>query len=162
MEKGRFYFLVDKYFIDFPDPSLMQNKESEDGTVYGRPCFYAFKEKDSEIYWMIPISSKVEKYKEKYREKVAKYGRCDTIAFGWILDQERAFLIQDMCPAIDEYIGEEYNYSIKNHLPVEMSRKEKATIESKAKRILYYVRGGKHLVFPDILKIEKELKSKFK
>ena len=28
MDIGHFYYLNDQYFIDFPDPKLMQNKET--------------------------------------------------------------------------------------------------------------------------------------
>lgn len=33
MKKGNFYFLNDQYFIDFPDSSLMKNKETLNGVV---------------------------------------------------------------------------------------------------------------------------------
>ena len=60
----RFYFIADHFFQDFPDPALMQNKE--DG--HGRPCFLAIMDDDG-LFWMIPISSRVEKYKRIYERK---------------------------------------------------------------------------------------------
>jgi hypothetical protein len=161
MNQGRFYFLVDQYFIDFPDPYLMKNKEIIEGIIHDRPCFYAHKESD-EIYWMIPISSKIDKYRKVYQRNIDKYNRCDTIVFGKILDQERVFLIQNMCPATLEYIGNEYYYSFVSHIPIGIDESLGNDVIQKAKRVLMLVRNGGRLVFPDILKIEKELKSKFK
>ncbi len=76
MNSGHFYFLTDKYFDDFPDPMLMLNKESIDGHTHDRPCFYAFKDSSSNIYWMIPFSSQVNKYRQYYNNKIQLMGRC--------------------------------------------------------------------------------------
>ncbi len=39
----------------------MGNKDNDEKGVHGRPCFYCF---EMEGYlWMVPISSKTEKYK---------------------------------------------------------------------------------------------------
>ena len=46
----------------------MGNKEEDLYGKHGRPCFYCFKQKD--FYWMIPISSQIEKYKKLYDEKM--------------------------------------------------------------------------------------------
>lgn len=46
MNAGHFYFIKDKYFRDFPDPYLMQNR----GPTHDRPCFYAFKDVATEIF----------------------------------------------------------------------------------------------------------------
>lgn len=75
---------------------------------HDRPCYYAIKEEKSNIYWKIPISSKVEKYKKLYKRKINRYKKCDTIVFGKVLGYEKAFLIQNMFPVIDKYIGKIY------------------------------------------------------
>ena len=81
MEIGHFYYIDDQYFKDFPDPYLMQNKDS-----------------NTQLFWMIPFSSQVSKFKGIYNKKMQKYHRCDTIVFGEVLGHEKAFLIQNMCP----------------------------------------------------------------
>ncbi|MDL2254627.1 hypothetical protein LJC49_11310 [Ruminococcaceae bacterium OttesenSCG-928-I18] len=48
------YVIKGRYYADFPDPCLMSNKG-------GRPFYYCVEDKDG-LLWMIPISSKVEKY----------------------------------------------------------------------------------------------------
>lgn len=62
MNNGHFYYIKDDYFLDFPDKMLMKNKENLEDELHDRPCFYAFKDDDSEIYWMIPFSSKLVKF----------------------------------------------------------------------------------------------------
>ena len=69
MKIGHFYYIKDQYFIDFPDTYLMQNKETVNGKVHDRPCFYAFKDHSSGLYWMIPFSSQVSKFKNIYDKK---------------------------------------------------------------------------------------------
>ena len=93
MDNGHFYFINDQYFIDFPDPYLMQNKEVINGQEHNRPCFYAFEDSNNKgLYWMIPFSSQTNKFHKIYSNKIAKYGKCDTIVFGKVLGHEKAFL----------------------------------------------------------------------
>ena len=73
MEKGNFYFIDEQYFIDFPDPYLEKNREILNGSFHDRPYYYAVKDARKDLYWMIPISSKVKKYRKVYNEKSKKY-----------------------------------------------------------------------------------------
>ena len=156
MNVGHFYFLKSSYFNDFPDPRLIQNKESPDGLPHDRPCFYSFLDEKSGIYWMVPFSSKLEKYKKLYREKIEKYGRCETIVFGDVLGREKAFLIQNMFPVIDKYINNEYVNS--SEIPITLDVIFEPFLIQRAKNVLTMFRkGNRFLIFPDILKIEKEL-----
>ncbi len=105
MEEAQLYFLSGQYYTDFPDDKLMKNKETIDGVPHNRPCFFAFRDsKHPEIYWIIPISSKYEKYKKIAEDKTKKYGHCNTIRFGTVLGRNTAFLIQNMCPATKDYL----------------------------------------------------------
>lgn len=104
METGHFYYIDDQYFLDFPDDRLMRNKEAINGQPHNRPCFYAFRDDRTGLYWLIPFSSQVEKFREYYNAKIAKYGKCDTIIFGDVLGYEKVFLIQNMCPVTEKYI----------------------------------------------------------
>ncbi len=156
MTPGHFYFLNDKYFVDFNDDKLMQNKEMLDGEEHNRPCYYGFKDENTGLFWMIPVSSQVEKFRKYYDEKVEKFGRCDTIKFGYVLGHEKAFLIQNMCPITQEYVMNEYIDS-KNNTPVRINIGLERSLIRSAKRILSLQRRGFHLIFPDVLSIEKEL-----
>ncbi len=102
---------------------------------------------------MIPFSSQTNKFHKIYSNKIAKYGKCDTIVFGKVLGHEKAFLIQNMCPISSKYINNEYVDSATN-IPVRISGILEGELISKARRVLALQRQGKKLVFPDILKIE--------
>lgn len=158
MDVGHFYFLSDQYYIDFDDSYLMKNKETIKGSVHDRPCFYAFKDPTNGLYWMIPISSQVSKFTKIYQNKVAKYGYCDTIQFGEVLGRRKAFLIQNMCPISEKYIKNEY-MDAASGLAVRLDGAFEKVLLQKAKRVLALQRRGLKLIFPDVLKIERELLS---
>ncbi len=156
MQNGHFYYITDQYFTDFPDPTLMQNKEMIAGKAHDRPCFYAFKDSSTDLYWMIPFSSQVAKYRRYYEQKIKRYHRCDTIAFGHVLGYEKAFLLQNMCPVTADYIKNEYIDS-RTNIPVRIDGAFEKELISKARRILALHRKGVHLIFPDVLSIETAL-----
>jgi len=158
MTIGNFYFLNEQYFIDFPDPQLVRNKEMLGGQTHDRPCFFSFFDENSKIYWMIPFSSNVDKYRAIYNKKMAKNGICDTIDFGNVLGHPKAFLIQNMCPVIDTYIKNEYEDSNAN--PVRVDGVLGQRLIQSGKKVLVLVRQNKPLIFPDVLKIEAELLNK--
>ena len=156
MDKGHFYYINDQYFTDFPDLYLMKNKETINGQIHDRPCFYAFKDANTGLFWMIPFSSQVSKYHNYYNQKVAKYKKCDTIAFGYVLGHEKAFLIQNMCPITAAYIKNEY-FDKANNTPVRISGNFEQKLITKARRVLALQRKGIKLIFPDVLNIEAKL-----
>lgn len=151
-----FYFIKDEFFEDFPDKGLMINREKIDNAVHNRPCFYAYKDIKNGIYWMIPVTSQVEKYRKIYTQKIKKFKRCDNLVFAKFLNKEAVFLIQNIFPITDKYILNQY--VDKNGNAVEISYKLSFEIRKKAKHIVRGVRLGiKGLVFSDILKIEEML-----
>ena len=98
MDIGRFYFVKDEFFDRFdPDHRLMQNKEKIDGKSTNRPCFMAFPDaENNQIFWLVPISSKIEKYENIVQQKAQKRARanqppikCDTIRFGEVAGQKK-------------------------------------------------------------------------
>ena len=150
IQAGHFYFIKDEFFEKIKDKELMVNKENG----HMRPCYYCFKDnRNNGLYWFIPVSSKLEKYQAIYDKKLARYKRVDTIVFGYIYGRKSAFLIQNMFPTTMEYIKEEY---IKQNKKVTINDDLKNEINKKANRVLELVKAGnKHLVFPDIINIEK-------
>lgn len=153
MNAGAFYFLNDQYFIDFNDPNLLPNKDIIAGIAHGRPCYYSFEDTTTGLYWMIPISSKVSKYRVHYDKKIKRIGICDTIVFGYVLGYEKAFLIQNMCPVNQNYIDKEYV----NNGPVRLDGVLEKELIEKAKKVLLLQRKGYSLIFPDVLTIESKL-----
>ena len=161
MEVGHFYFLGNQYFVDFKDDKLMSNHEVVNGVIHDRPCYCCFKISDKEnIYWGIPISSQVNKYRRIYNSKMSQYGKCDTIEFGKVLGAERAFLIQNMCPITDKYIKNEYMHS---GVPVAVDFETNNRIKRKAIKVLALLHNGNtNLIFPNVLEIEEILKKQEK
>ena len=149
MITGNFYYLKASYYEKFPNCNLIGNKADSGDERHDRPCFYCF-EKDG-IYWMIPISSQIEKYENLYNEKMQRYnGQFDGIRFGYVNGKKRAFLIQNMCPATDDYVDHEYRIE-KNTKPVRIDEKLAKELNAIARKVLrfYYDRGIK-IVLTDL------------
>ncbi len=167
MDKGRFYFISDDFFHKHDtERVLMQNKENVNGALVGRPCFMAFPDKEEHrIFWCIPISSKVAKYKEIVKRKnenrtdrSSKPRECDTIRFGEVLGRERAFLVQNMFPVTDTYILEKY-IDKNSGAEVRVERITEADIISRAEKVLRLHRNGVKLLFGDVDRIYRELQA---
>ncbi len=157
MKENNFYFIKDMFFEDFPDPNLMQNKEIIDGKRHDRPCFFAISDKKyKNLFWFIPISSRIAKYKAIHKRKVQRYGKCNTIYFAQVLGQERAFLIQNIFPITKEYIAD--IYIDRNTLnAVTISPLDVKKIVSNAHEVLKLHARGINIIFPDIDKIRNKL-----
>ena len=151
METGKFYFIKDDYFDFFKDQRLMINK----GKNHKRPCFFAFKDGNYDIYWLVPLSTRVEKYKRIYNEKVKRNGKCESIYFCKLKEQERAFLIQNMLPVTDEFIDSEYRCYSNNIL--KLKKNDENMIIIKAKKLLNIQKMGRNVILNSCLEIEKEL-----
>ena len=79
VKQGYSYHIKDCFFSDVSDSSLMSNKEN--GNY--RPHYYAIEDSgNKDIFWMVPISSKVEKYKKMITSKIKMNGKCSTIVIG--------------------------------------------------------------------------------
>ena len=57
-QKGYVYHIKDEYFTKANDPNLMQNKEN--GNY--RPTFYCMRDEKTSLLWLVPLSSRVEKF----------------------------------------------------------------------------------------------------
>lgn len=109
MKKTGFYIIKDKFFEDMPDPYLKGNKAGN------RLHYYCFEDSSTGIYWMIPLSSRIDKYR-RIMEKKEKTGKpCDILYIVKLDDsRESVFLIQDMFPITEEYIEREYTIAGKS------------------------------------------------
>ena len=77
-QEGYVYHIKDKYFEKVKDDKLMQNKENG---AY-RPTFYCLRDEKTGLFWMVPLSSRVNKFQAIYDKQVQKYGKCLTIVIG--------------------------------------------------------------------------------
>lgn len=159
MDVGKLYFVDDSFYARFQNCGLLENKDVINGQSHGRPCCYLFKyEEDNDaMYWLIPISSQVTKYKRQYQKSIDKYGMCDNISFGYVLGEERAFLIQNLFPVTSRYIQNVY-IDKNTSLPIAISSNLMAELNAKARKKIRYNQQGKLLGMTDIMKIYNELK----
>ncbi len=134
METGFFYYIKDEYYEKFENCNLMGNKESDESGNHNRPCYYCFEQ--ANYYWMIPISSRVEKFQKLYDEKMKRYnGNFDGIRFGFVNGKRCAFLIQNICPITAEYVASEYRIQ-KNTRRVTISTKLASELNAIVRKVL--------------------------
>ena len=139
MKERLFYIIKEDFFEKMADPYLKGNKEEN------RPHYYCFKENDTGLMWMIPLSSRIEKYKRIIQKREKHNRQCDILHIAKLDDDKEAvFLIQDMFPVTEQYIAREYTIS-KNPLVLTSEHTVKE-IERKAKRILSLINRGKKLI----------------
>ena len=135
MKERGFYIIKDEFFKYINDPYLKGNKKEN------RPHYYCYKEDENDFYWMIPLSSRVDKYKRIINEKLAKHNRCDTLHIVKLDDgNESVFLIQDIFPVTENFIEREYTINkINLCLTSDNASRE---IEKKAKRVVMLIKRG--------------------
>ena len=153
MKKTGFYIIKDQFFEDMSDPYLKGNKSER------RPHYYCFKDTKENIYWMIPLSSKIEKYRKIVSRKEAAGKPCDIIHIVKLDDhREIAFLIQDMFPIKEKYIERDYTIA-GNHLML-TSEHVVRTIESKARKVMGMLKRGIKFTptQPDIMAMLQKLR----
>ena len=158
MDTGKLYFIKDEFYERFRDCGLLENKETIDGHEHYRRCCYLFKfvHEDSDIYWMIPISSKVSKYNAEYEKSMTKYGMCDNISFGYILGEECAFLPQNLFPITEQYINNVY-IDKNTSLPITIPADLMSELNRKARKKIRYNQQGKTFGMTNITRIYDEL-----
>lgn len=135
IETSGLYIISDKFFIDYPNDKYMDNKSE------ARPHYYALQDNDG-VFWMIPLSSKVEKYRAKIADTEAAHGKgsCFMFCIVPIHGKDRAVLVCDMFPVSSEYILRPYEISGSPY--VIRNKNIQKTIRTKAMRYLSMVKRG--------------------
>ncbi len=152
MKKAGFYIIKDSFFNKVNDPFLKGNKEGN------RPHYYCFEDKKTHLFWMIPMSSRIEKYKNIIKKREALGRPCDILHIAKLdHGRESVFLIQDMFPITEEYIDREYMIH-GNHL-ILTSEHIVNEVEQKAKKVLELLKHGVKFTptQPDVFEILKKL-----
>lgn len=97
------YFVKDEFFDIVRDPFLKQNKEN---TL--RPHYFPFVDEKTGLYWLIPCSSRIEKYKNIIETKKSQNKPHNHIQIIKVSGKEEVFLFQDMFPILPQYIDKPY------------------------------------------------------
>ena len=143
IKEGYVYHIKDEYFNVVQDETLMRNHENGKA----RHTYFCVKDKETEILWFIPMSSKVEKYKEIRDKKIKKYGNCDTILIKKFLGQDSIFLLQNMFPTIEKYVD---HIHIINGTEAKVIDKVAKELENNFYKIMGLIKQGKKVIFTDV------------
>ena len=150
-EKG-FYLVKDEFFEIVNDPYLKFNKGGN------RPHYYCFKDKNKDIFWMIPLSTRVDKY-QKIILKIEKQGKaCNILHIAKLADgRESVFLIQDMFPITEKYIARAY--TIGGNPLILKNERLSSVIDGKARKVAAMLKRGVKFMPTqvDVIKILEQL-----
>ncbi|MCM1088296.1 MAG: hypothetical protein NC419_09070 [Muribaculaceae bacterium] len=147
---GNLYFVSNDFFTKIQDPYLKANYQ-----LTKRPHYFAVRDSKTMLYWLIPCSSKIEKFERLILKKQEQHKPTDTIKIVKIFNRKTALLFQDMFPVTAKYIEAQY---IKGGQPVRIADpKLIQELEKNAKKIINLLHRGIRFTptQPDISKIEK-------
>ena len=91
------------FFERVGDPYLKINYETS-----MRPHYFAVRDKKTALYWMVPCSTRIEKFERILAKKRAQNKPTDTIKIVRIQGHPTALLFQDMFPISLKYIEKRY------------------------------------------------------
>lgn len=138
------YHIKDEYFSSVGGGfNLMSNKEDDKF----RPNYYAVQEEDSDVMWMIPLSSQIEKYSKIYEEKIKKHGKCLNLVISNYGGKKSVFLLQNMFPILPKYIDHVHT---SNGQPLEIYNGIKKEVDKKFKKIMQLKKRGIVIPFTKI------------
>ena len=152
---GYVYHIIDTYFDIVKDDKLMRNYE---GGAY-RPTYFCLKDKKTELLWVIPMSSKVDKYQHIINKEVAKHGKCLKIVKGDYAGVAAVFLLQNMFPILPKYI--DHIHTIKGN-PIAVDDSLQRIIDRNFREVRHLYSRGAKIVFPDIDRLEKLMLAELK
>ncbi|MDO4283912.1 MAG: hypothetical protein Q4C60_01125 [Eubacteriales bacterium] len=147
---GSLYFVSNDFFTKVQDPYLKINYESTK-----RPHYFALYDSRTRFYWLVPCSSKVEKFERLVQKKKEQHKPTDTIKIVKIFDRKTVLLFQDMFPVIEKYIDGQY---IKGGQPVRIANPALIQeLEKTAHKIIGLLHRGVRFTptQPDVIRIEK-------
>jgi hypothetical protein len=150
LQAGNVYFVSDAFFEKVGDPFLKINYETTK-----RPHYFAFQDIETSLYWLVPCSSKIDKYEGIIKKKQEQNKPTDTIKIIKIQNQKNVLLFQDMFPIIATYISGQY---VRGGQPYGIADpKTIAELEKNAQKIITLIRRGVKFTptQPDANRIER-------
>ena len=117
-----------------------------------RPAYLCLEDEKTGLLWVVPMSSRVEKYIGHMQKDIDRYGKCLKIVIGEYASINAAFLLQNMFPVLPKYIS---HIHVVNKNPVPVSTALQTILDRNFRELLRLHRRGVKIVFPDILRLEK-------
>jgi len=148
IQPGYVYHIKDSYFETAKDDKLMRNHE---GGAF-RPTYFCLKDEKTGLLWVIPMSTRVDKYQAVIDKDVERYGKCIKIFIGEYANRQNAFLFQNMFPILPKYI--DHIHLIRQN-PVPVNQRLQTLFDRNFRDVLRLHRRGAKVVFPDITRLEK-------
>jgi hypothetical protein len=145
---GYVYHIKDSFFDLAQDDKLMKNRE---GDAY-RPTYFCLRDSKTDLLWVVPMSSRVDKYKVYVDKDIVRYGRCLKIVIGNYSGKNNAFLLQNMFPILPKYIDHAHTL---DGIPTPVDTRLQAVLNRHFREVLRLYRKGANIVFPDIARLEK-------
>lgn len=156
IKKGFLYFVSDDFFEKANDPFLKKDHETTK-----KPHYFAFQDKIPPLIWIVPCSSKIEKYEKIVAAKQAAGKPTDIIKIVKIQDKKEALLFQDMFPILPQYLSYAY---IRGEQPVYIADPNiLLSLEKNSTKIIGLIRRGIKFTptQPNALHIEKLMLSEY-
>jgi hypothetical protein len=135
LQAGNVYFVSDSFFEKVNDPFLKINYETTK-----RPHYFAFQDTVTSLFWLVPCSSRIEKFENIVKKKQEQHKPTDTIKIVKIQDQKTALLFQDMFPTTASYISAPYTRGGQPYYIADP--KLVAELEKNAQKIITLLRRG--------------------
>ena len=145
---GYVYHIKDLYFDIVQDDKLMKNHER--GSY--RPTYFCVKDEKTSLLWVIPMSTKVDKYRGFMQKDIERYGKCLKIVIGEYANVDAVFLLQNMFPILPRYID---HIHLINQNPVPVNTRLQIILNRNFREVLRLHRKGLKIVFPDIIRLER-------
>ena len=145
---GYVYHIKSLYFERVQDDKLMRNHEGESF----RPTYFCLKDKKTGLLWVVPMSSRVNKYQVVIDKDTERYGKCVKIVVANYADKPTAFLFQNMFPILPKYFNHVHTIAGRP-MAVHHSIQSKLTRSFNEMRHLHA--NGIIKIFPDINRLEK-------
>lgn len=143
---GYVYFIKDEFFDLFgppPTSKLCCNK----GPGHMRPYYCCKKDRGSDLFWMVPMTTQFDKYYSRNLDQRSIYGKCITVTLTKYAGKSAAVLIQNAVPVHPEFIVGPYR---KKENPIPLHSVVQHIVFGNLQQSLAIHRRGGHVFFPDI------------
>jgi hypothetical protein len=148
IKTGYVYHIKDTYFDIVKDDKLMRNHE---GSAY-RPTYFCLRDEKTGLLWVVPMSTRIDKYNVVIEKDAQRYGSCLKILIARYGDGRSAFLFQNMFPILSKYIDHIHTVA---GIPMAVNPVVQEEIKKHFKEIRRLYARGVKIVFPDITRLEK-------
>jgi len=140
------YLIKKDFFTLINDKNLLYKDK--------RPHFFVLKDKKTDLIWMVPCTSNIEKWQQRINKLNPGKSYSDSVAIFSVLGQKQVLLFQNMFPCLEKYIDRPF--TIHNEPGLIYNKSKIRFINRMAKQtILLLEKGVKLSKFPpDITKIK--------